>query len=278
MARNILILNGHPDAASTGLCHALASAYEDGARSADNVVRRLDVAKLEFGLLHSEAAFEKDIPPPAIMAAQESTRWSNHLVLIFPLWLGDMPAVLKAFFEQALRPGFAFTYRPSGFPIRHLAGRSAHIIVTMGMPALVYRWYFRARAQEPEAQRPEVRRLRTCARHPGRSHWHAQPGGHFATDAKASDRRTPVYSFRLAASLQLGRDWRGVLPRVSAPTEILVGTNDELFNADQFKPMLESVSPRIGVTIVPDETHLGMIADPPATTAIVAAWRKLAGA
>jgi putative NADPH-quinone reductase len=55
-----------------------------------------------------------------------------------------MPAVLKAFFEQALRPGFAFTYRASGFPIQHLAGRSARIIVTMGMPALVYRWYFRA--------------------------------------------------------------------------------------------------------------------------------------
>ena len=35
------------------------------------------------------------------------------------------------------------------------------------------------------------------------------PAVHFATDAKASNSRTPVYSFRLAASLQLGRDWRG---------------------------------------------------------------------
>jgi putative NADPH-quinone reductase len=60
------------------------------------------------------------------------------------MWLSDMPAVLKAFFEQALRPGFAFTYRQSGFPIQHLTGRSARIIVTMGMPALIYRWYFRA--------------------------------------------------------------------------------------------------------------------------------------
>jgi pimeloyl-ACP methyl ester carboxylesterase len=103
------------------------------------------------------------------------------------------------------------------------------------------------------------------------------PAIHFATDAKASDRRTPVYSFRLAASLQLGRDWRGVLSRISAPTEILVGGKDELFKPGQFKPMLQSVNPRIGVTIVPDETHLGMIADPPATAAIAATWRKLAG-
>jgi putative NADPH-quinone reductase len=144
MPRNILILNGHPDPASTGLCHALAGAYEAGALLAGHAVRRLDVAKLDFGLLPSQAAFEKDAPPPAIMAAQDAIRWSHHLVVIFPLWLGDMPAVLKAFFEQALRPGFAFTYRVSGFPIQHMKGRSARIIVTMGMPALVYRWYFRA--------------------------------------------------------------------------------------------------------------------------------------
>ena len=144
MPRNILILNGHPDPASTGLCHALANAYEEGALAAGHAVRRLDVAKLEFGLLHSQAAFEKDAPPPAIAAAQDSIRWANHLVVIFPLWLGDMPAVLKAFFEQALRPGFAFTYRPSGFPIQHMTGRSARIVITMGMPAFIYRWYFRA--------------------------------------------------------------------------------------------------------------------------------------
>ena len=80
------------------------------------------------------------------------------------------------------------------------------------------------------------------------------PVVHFATDAKPSNTRTPVYSFRLAASLQLGRDWRGVLARISAPTEIVIGANDELFNADQFKPMLQSINPRIGVTIVPNET------------------------
>ena len=107
--------------------------------------------------------------------------------------------------------------------------------------------------------------------------FHDLPAVHFATDAKASNSRTPVYSYRLAASLQLGRDWRGVLARISAPTEIVVGVNDELFNADQFKPMLQPINPRIGVTIVPNETHLGMIAGPPATAAIAAAWRKLAG-
>jgi putative NADPH-quinone reductase len=34
--------------------------------------------------------------------------------------------------------------RESGLPRKLLAGRSARIVVTMGMPVLVYRWYFGA--------------------------------------------------------------------------------------------------------------------------------------
>lgn len=144
MPRKILILNGHPDVSSKGLCHALAEAYAEGARDAGNDVRRIDVAGLDFGFLRSQAEFEKGKVPAAIVAAQQDILWADHLVVVFPLWLGDIPAVLKAFFEQTLRPGFAFDYRPSGLPTMHLKGRSARIIVTMGMPAFVYRWYFRA--------------------------------------------------------------------------------------------------------------------------------------
>jgi putative NADPH-quinone reductase len=144
MARKILVLNGHPDPASKGLCHAIAEAYAEGAQRAGHAVRMLDVATLDFCLMRSQAAFEKEPPPPAIAAAQESIRWADHLVVVFPLWLGDMPALLKAFFEQALRPGFAYSYRPRGFPLKLMTGRSARVIVTMGMPAPIYRWYYGA--------------------------------------------------------------------------------------------------------------------------------------
>ncbi|MGZ5907772.1 MAG: NAD(P)H-dependent oxidoreductase [Reyranella sp.] len=144
MTRNILVLNGHPDAASKGLCHALAEAYAAGAREAGHDVRRLDVGALDLTFLRTQAEFETGMPSPAIAAAQESIRWANHVVVVFPLWLGDVPAMLKAFLEQTLRPGFAFSYRESGFPVQHLKGRSARIIATMGMPALLYRWYYRA--------------------------------------------------------------------------------------------------------------------------------------
>ena len=56
-----------------------------------------------------------------------------------------MPALLKGFLEQVARPGFAFHDDGNGgFGKKGLSGRSARVVVTMGMPALVYRYYFRA--------------------------------------------------------------------------------------------------------------------------------------
>ncbi len=144
MTAKILILNGHPDPVRKGLCHALADAYGAGAAEGGHEVRHLDIATLAFGFVHSQGEFEHGDVLPDIAAAQESIKWASHVVVIFPLWLGDVPAVLKAFLEHTLRPGFAYNYRPSGLPEMLLTGRSARIVVTMGMPAFVYRWYFRA--------------------------------------------------------------------------------------------------------------------------------------
>jgi putative NADPH-quinone reductase len=77
--------------------------------------------------------------------AQAAIGWCEHMVLFFPLWLGDMPAMLKGFLEQVARPGFAFTPDAKNpFGAKGLTGRSARVIVTMGMPALLYRWIYRA--------------------------------------------------------------------------------------------------------------------------------------
>lgn len=83
--------------------------------------------------------------PHSLDEAQEGIRWAEHMLFFFPLWLGDMPALLKGFLEQVARPGFAFP-REGKNPLAHkaLTGRTARVVVTMGMPALMYRWYFRA--------------------------------------------------------------------------------------------------------------------------------------
>ena len=141
MARRIVIIQGHPDPAGDRFCHALADVYADGAEAAGLEVKRIEVAKLEFPLLRTQADFEKGPPPPSVTAAQEAIRWAEHLVIVYPLWLGMMPALLKGFLEQVFRPGFAHRTDARGWEAL-LRGRSARIVVTMGMPALVYRWYF----------------------------------------------------------------------------------------------------------------------------------------
>lgn len=143
--KRILLIQGHPDAGKVHLCHALAEAYALGAQQAGHTVRRVDVAALDFPLLRSQQDWEHGSLPPTLAQAQSDIGWASHLVLFFPLWLGDMPAVLKGFLEQIARPGFAFKAE-GGNPMgrKGLSGRSARVVVTMGMPALLYRWYFRA--------------------------------------------------------------------------------------------------------------------------------------
>jgi putative NADPH-quinone reductase len=56
-----------------------------------------------------------------------------------------MPALLKAYLEQVMRPGFAFAYGTGKSVAKKLlAGKSARIVVTMGMPSIFFRLYYRS--------------------------------------------------------------------------------------------------------------------------------------
>jgi putative NADPH-quinone reductase len=137
----IVIIQGHPDASGRRFLHALARAYAEGATDAGHDIRTIVLARLDFPLLHTKEEYETGEPPPEIAKAQRTIAWGEHLVFFFPLWLGTMPALVKGFLEQTLRPGF--TMDMSGKRWRPLlGGRSARLVVTMGMPEPVYRWYF----------------------------------------------------------------------------------------------------------------------------------------
>ena len=143
--KRILVLDGHPDPRGEHFVHGLATAYRESAQAAGHAVRTIAVASLDFPLLRSPEEFERGIAPAAIASAQADIEWSNHLAIFYPLWLGSMPALAKAFFEQALRPGFAFgPAKGRGLPKQKLKGRSARVVVTMGMPSFFYKWFYRA--------------------------------------------------------------------------------------------------------------------------------------
>lgn len=147
MSKRILIIQGHPDGAHRHLCHALAEAYADGARAAGHSVDVVDAGRLPVPLLSDPGAWQNEAVPAELLPAQQAIGRAEHIVLVFPLWLGDMPARLKGFLEQVLRPGFAIARTPAN-PMKAglLGGRSARVVVTMGMPAPFYRLFYRAHA------------------------------------------------------------------------------------------------------------------------------------
>lgn len=144
MPARLLVLNGHPDPSSDRFCHALAADYARGATAAGAELRWIDIGNLDFDFLRSEEEHEKAAVPDSLAEAQEAIAWATHILIVFPLWLGTMPALLKAFLEHVLRPGFAYHVEDPERPgtVRMLKGRSVRVIVTMGMPGFFYRYFY----------------------------------------------------------------------------------------------------------------------------------------
>jgi len=144
MAR-IAVIVGHPRAGS--FCEALGEAYVRGARAGGHEVTLIKLSGLQFDpvLRHG---FVRDQPlEPDLVPAQAAIGAAGHTVWIWPLWLGFPPALLKGFLERILTAGFAFEkieappfYKPL------LTGRTARVIVTMQMPAWMFRLLAGARA------------------------------------------------------------------------------------------------------------------------------------
>lgn len=132
----ILVIDAHPDPRPS-LCHTLADAYLQGARETGNDTRLIKLAEAEIPLLRRSGDFAAPPDAPFIIGAREDIAWAEHMVLVFPLWLGGAPALLHAFLEQTARAGFFAEMGPAG-PRGLLRGKSARMIVTMGMPAPFY--------------------------------------------------------------------------------------------------------------------------------------------
>ena len=140
MPKKILVILGQPQRRSYGV--ALAQAYVEGAREAGAEVQELYLGELQFN-----ACANASQPPaalePDLARAQEAIRWADHLVFVYPIWWGTIPALLKGFIERVFTEGFAVKFRDdSPWWDRLLKGRSARLIVTMNTPSFIYRWMF----------------------------------------------------------------------------------------------------------------------------------------
>jgi len=140
MNKRILVILGH--SISESFCSALAESYIKGAKAAGNEVQFISLGELAYDpILHSDGTLNVQRLEPDLLTAQEAILWAQHLVFVYPIWWGAMPALLKGFIDRVFLPGFAFKYREGSSQWdRLLGGRSAHLLVTMDSPPWYFRW------------------------------------------------------------------------------------------------------------------------------------------
>ncbi|MFM2058234.1 MAG: hypothetical protein RLY71_2619 [Pseudomonadota bacterium] len=131
----ILLIQGHPHPAADRQGHRLERAYVEGAAQGGHQVRILQIASLDFARLRNSKKLDRDSLLPMLQSARADILWAEHIVLFSPLWLGMTPEGLADMLEQ-------LTPDHSSGP----ATRSARVVVTSGLPAMICRLLFRVGA------------------------------------------------------------------------------------------------------------------------------------
>lgn len=75
---------------------------------------------------------------PLVGKYQEILKNTNELILIFPIWWGNMPAMLKGFIDKTFLSGFAFSYENGWTPLLTNI-KKAMFITTSQQPTEVYK-------------------------------------------------------------------------------------------------------------------------------------------
>lgn len=116
----------------------LTDAYEQAARAAGHEVQRLNLGEMHFDpILHQGYRAIQEMEPD-LKRFQELLQWSEHFVIVHPVWWLGMPALLKGLFDRAWLPGSEFRYiktkagKRTIFWHRLMKGKTARLIVTSG--------------------------------------------------------------------------------------------------------------------------------------------------
>jgi NAD(P)H dehydrogenase (quinone) len=141
----IVIFVGHPQRDS--YCEALGEAYLRGAEEGGHTAQLFVLGKMKFDPILREG-YRRPQPLEAdLAAARDAFLACDHVVYVFPLWCGDMPAIMKGFIERLIQPDLlAINAAGPGADWKVFRGKSARVIMTMGMPGWFYRFYYGAHA------------------------------------------------------------------------------------------------------------------------------------
>lgn len=137
MGKRVVVILGSPDPGS--FCRALSDQYASAAEQAGHEVRYFRLGEIEFDPVLRHGYNQRQELEPGLLEIREAITWAEHVVLVYPVWWGSMPAIMKGMFDRIFLPGYAFKYRNnSQLWDKLLKGRSAHVLATMDTPP----WYF----------------------------------------------------------------------------------------------------------------------------------------
>jgi putative NADPH-quinone reductase len=138
MSKNILVINANPK--STSLCKSLSETYKKAAED-KNQVRVIHLHDLDFQIDLKEG-YDQQLPlEQDLRLFQQQIAWSQHIVIISPVWWGSIPGKFKGLIDRTFLSGFAFKYeKGKTIPKKLLKGRTSEMIFTLDTPPLWYRW------------------------------------------------------------------------------------------------------------------------------------------
>lgn len=100
----VLIINGHPDKESYN--HALASSYKKGAVNSGAEVQEINIGELDFNPNLQFGYRKRTELEPDLVKSQESIKWADHIVWVYPVWWGFGTRFTERVFGSGVAPWF----------------------------------------------------------------------------------------------------------------------------------------------------------------------------
>ncbi|WP_136482856.1 NAD(P)H-dependent oxidoreductase [Cognatitamlana onchidii] len=141
MSKRVALIIGHPDKESYNF--AIAQAYKKAAEISGFEIQEIIIQDLHFNPNLQFGYRKRTELEPDLIKSQEILKWANHLVWIYPVWWGSVPAIMKGFLDRILLPGFAFSKKKDSlWWDKHFTNKTARLICTLDQPSWYYKWFY----------------------------------------------------------------------------------------------------------------------------------------
>ncbi|KAA6447805.1 NAD(P)H-dependent oxidoreductase [Bacillus swezeyi] len=137
MQTAVIYAHPNPNSFNGAILNQVVKALEDGKKS----YTVIDLYKERFDpvLIFNEQKRRSEMKnDPETAEYRNIIKSADHLIFIYPLWWGGMPAILKGFIDRVFVSGEAYTYQGK-LPKGLLKARTASVYYTADAPG----WYLR---------------------------------------------------------------------------------------------------------------------------------------